>query len=161
MGAAHIVMAGNVTPTLLATNMEMRFASNGEVTNILVYSTEANQSFSGDFLEVSGDVVSTEFATFLGAPVVAKVMPSTFEVEQNYPNPFNPTTTFKFTIPNGGAWKLGVYNITGQLVESFSGVSESGYETVVWDASNLSSGIYFYRVTTEEHSMTKKAVLLK
>ncbi|MCD6250680.1 MAG: T9SS type A sorting domain-containing protein [candidate division Zixibacteria bacterium] len=161
MGAAHIVMEGNVVPTLLADNMEMLYASNGQTTSILVYSTEANQSFRGDFLEVDGNVVSTEFATFTGATVAAKVMPSSFEVAQNYPNPFNPTTTFKFTVPNGGDWKLGVYNITGQLVESFSGVSETGYETVVWDASNLSSGIYFYRVSADNQSVTKKAVLLK
>jgi len=161
MGAAHIVMEGNVQPTLLAENMEMLYASNGQTTSILVYSTEANQSFRGDFLQVNGNVVSTEFATFTGARVAAKVMPSTFEVAQNYPNPFNPTTTFKFTVPNGGDWNLGVYNITGQLVESFSGVSQTGYETVVWDASDLSSGIYFYRVSTDEQSVTKKAVLLK
>ena len=131
------------------------------MTNILVFSTEANQSFSGDFLQVSGDVVSTEFATFRGATVVAKVMPSTFVVEQNYPNPFNPTTNFKFQVPGGGAWELGVYNITGQLVQSFSGVSETGYENLVWDASNFSSGIYFYKVSAGNNSMTKKAVLLK
>jgi hypothetical protein len=161
MGAAYIVMAGDVTPTLLSNNMDMVYASDGQRTNILVYSTEANQSFSGDFLQVAGEIVSTEFATFNGARVAAKVMPSTFEVAQNYPNPFNPTTTFKFTVPNGGDWKLGIYNITGQLVESYSGVSETGYETVVWDASDLSSGIYFYRVSTQNESVTKKAVLLK
>ena len=161
MGAAHIVMEGNVQPRLLAENMEMLYASNGQTTSILVYSHEANESFNGDFLEVNGNVVSTEFATFTGARVVAKVMPSTFEVSQNYPNPFNPTTTFKFTVPNGGNWKLGIYNVTGQLVENFSGVSDTGYETVVWDASHLSSGIYFYRVSTDKQSVTKKAVLQK
>jgi hypothetical protein len=161
MGAAFIKVEGDVTPRLLADNMEMKYNAVDGITNILVYSTEAGESFRGDFLEVSGSIVSTEFATYEGAPVAAKVMPSTFVVEQNYPNPFNPSTKIRFQIPGAGAWELGIYNITGQLVQSFSGNSETGFEEVVWDASDLSSGIYFYRVSTDEHSMTKKAVLLK
>ena len=161
MGAAHIVLEGNVTPTLLADNMEMMYGFNGQVTNILVYSLEANQSFSGDFLHADGRIVSTEFATFTGQPVLSKLMPTTFKVGQNYPNPFNPGTSVDLQIPNGGAWRLDVYNINGQLVESLSGVSEGGFETVNWDASDLSSGVYFYKVTAGQHSLTKKAVLLK
>jgi hypothetical protein len=161
MGAAHIVMAGNVVPELLADNMEMKYGFDGQNTSILVYSTEANQAFSGDFLRAEGNIVSTEFATFAGATVVAKVMPTSFVLGQNYPNPFNPSTTFDFAIPGGGAWTLDIYNITGQLVQSFSGVAESGFGQVEWDASDKSSGIYFYRLTAGDYNMTKKAVLLK
>ena len=161
MGAVHVVMGGDVTPELLAGNMEMKYGFDGENTNIIIYSHEAGQSFSGDFLRVEGSVVKTEFATFAGAQVVAKVMPRTFALDQNYPNPFNPTATIDFAIPGGGAWSLDIYNITGQLVESYSGVTESGYGSVEWDASDLASGIYFYRLTAGENSMTKKAVLLK
>jgi hypothetical protein len=161
MGAAHIVMAGNVVPELLANNMEMKYGFDGQNTNILVYSTEANQAFAGDFLRVDGGIVSTEFATFAGATVVAKVMPSNFVLHQNYPNPFNPSTKFTFEVPGAGAWKLDIYNITGQLVESFSGSNDTGFGEVEWDASDRSSGIYFYRLSAGDNTMTKKAVLLK
>jgi hypothetical protein len=162
MGAAHIVVAGNVTPTLLADNMEMLSGFDGMNTNIIVYSYEANQTFSGDFLRADGQVVKTELATYAGNSVAAKVMPADFALRQNYPNPFNPATKIEILIPRSGVeWKLNVYNITGQLVESFSGVSQSGFESVVWDASGVSSGVYFYKLTAGDFSDTKKAVLLK
>jgi len=161
MGAAHIVMSGDVTPTLLAHNMEMKFAVLDGNTNILVYSLEANQSFSGDFLRVDGQMISAQFATFLGQPVNADVMPANFALHQNYPNPFNPNTKIRFEIPTSGVnWTLNIYNVTGQLVETMSGKS-NGYDEVVWDASNNASGIYFYKLTAGDYSATKKAVLLK
>jgi len=162
MGAALVVVSGNVTPTLLADNMKMDYGFNGENTNIIVYSYEANQTFSGSFLRADGQVVKTELATYYGQPVVAKVMPSDFALRQNYPNPFNPATKIEILIPREGVeWKLNIYNITGQLVESFSGVSQSGFESVVWDASGVSSGVYFYKLTAGDFSDTKKAVFLK
>ena len=161
MGAALVVLAGDVTPTLLANNMDMMFGYNGTSTSVLVYSLEPNQSFTGDFLHVEGRVVSTEFATFYGQPVTAKVMPTSFTVSQNYPNPFNPTTKIDITVPNGGAWSLNIYNISGRLVKSYSGISQSGFETIEWDASDASSGVYLYKVSAGKNSLTKKAVLLK
>jgi hypothetical protein len=160
LGAAHVVMAGDVTPTLLASGMEMKYAFDGQNTNIIVFSLEGN-SFSGDFLQASGSVVTTEFAAANGAPVESVVMPAAFELHQNYPNPFNPVTTIKIDVPVKGAeWKLNIYNVTGQLVQSFNGVA-NGFETVTWDASNVSSGVYFYKLTSGDYSATKKAVLLK
>jgi flagellar hook assembly protein FlgD len=129
--------------------------------NILVFSMEPNQSFSGDFLRVEGRMISAQFATFLGQPVNADVMPANFAVHQNYPNPFNPTTTIKIDFPKAGVnWTLNIYNVTGQLVESMTGKS-TGYDEVVWDASKNASGIYFYKVTAGDYSATKKAILLK
>jgi len=160
LGAAYVVVSGNVTPSLLASGMEMKYAFNGQNTNILVYSLQGN-SFSGNFLEADGDLVSYELATFNGQPVNADVMPANFELHQNYPNPFNPTTTIKIDVPvKGIEWKLNIYNVTGQLVQNFSGVSQ-GYDKVVWDAANVSSGVYFYKLTAGDYSSTKKAVLLK
>jgi len=160
MGAAYIVMSGDVTPTLLVSNMEIKSASDGDNTRILVYSLEGN-SFSGDFLRAEGSVISTEFASATGQPVVAKVMPTEFALHQNYPNPFNPTTMIKIDVPkNGSNWTLNIYNVTGQLVQTMSG-NQAGFQEVVWDASNNASGIYFYKLTAGDYSATKKAVLLK
>jgi hypothetical protein len=166
LGAAHVVIAGNVTPTLLAEGMVMEYGFDGQNTNVLIHQDfnvkGVGLSFSGDFLRADGQVVSSEFATFNGQPVVANLMPADFELHQNYPNPFNPITTIKVEIPVKGAeWKLNVYNVTGQLVQSFNGVSSTGFEEVTWDASGVSSGVYFYKLTSGDFSATKKAVLLK
>ena len=156
MGGAYLVVAGNATPELLANNMELKYNFDGENTNVLVWS-QTGEAFEGSFLNAGGEVLSAEFATADGAPVVSsKTQPETFALMQNYPNPFNPTTTIKFTVE--GQWTLNVYNVAGQVVETFAG---NGPNEVVWNASGLSSGIYFYKLEAEGFSATKKMVLLK
>jgi hypothetical protein len=160
MGAAYVVIAGNMTPTLLANNMEMKYAFDGSCTNILVYSLDGN-SFTGNFLYVDGEVVYMEFATANAQPVMADLSPAPYVLAQNYPNPFNPSTAIKFQIPvQGQAWKLNIYNITGQLVESFSSVS-NGFNAVTWNASGLPSGVYFYQLTSGDVVLTRKMVFRK
>lgn len=163
MGAAVITIDGNVTPTLLADNMEMIFnyddASN--TTRTLVYSMEANATFSGEFINANGNVTSIELATYEGATVSAKILPGNFELAQNYPNPFNPTTMLAFSIPFASDVTLTIYNITGQKVTEFSGSFEAGVHNIEWDASNQASGIYFYKLNAGNFEETKKMVLLK
>jgi hypothetical protein len=69
MGAAYIVVAGDIVPVLLADNMEMQYRFDGTNTRILVSSMEANQTFSGQFISINGPVVSVELATYEGATV--------------------------------------------------------------------------------------------
>ncbi len=161
MGAAYVVVAGNVSPTLLAENMDMQYAFDGTNTRILVSSMEANQTFQGQFISVNGNVISVELATYDGAPVVAKQLPSAYALDQNYPNPFNPATTINFSLMQAGDYSLTIYNVTGQTVEVFAGSAEAGTHTISWDASNQASGIYFYKLSTDDFSDTKKMVLLK
>ena len=161
-GAGYLVFEGNVRPTLLVDNMDMLVGQRDGNTHVLIANVdEAGQTFMGDFLRADGRLISSEFASYDGQPMAAKLNPTTFAVSQNYPNPFNPTTTFAFQIPNGGAWTVDIYNVTGQRVETMSGVSESPFVSVEWDASGLASGIYFYKVSAGDHSATMKAVLLK
>ena len=161
MGAAAIVVAGNATPTLLAENMEMAYAFDGANTRILVSSMEIGAAFEGEFLRVNGQVLSIEMATYEGAPVAAKSVPSTASLFQNYPNPFNPTTTISFALPHAGDYTLTIYNVTGQTVANFSDQAEAGQVSVDWDASDMASGIYFYKLDATNFSDTKKMVLLK
>jgi hypothetical protein len=90
------------------------------------------------------------------------VVPTQFSLLQNYPNPFNPSTKITFTIAEPGLVSLKVYNLLGQEVATL--VNEqlvtNAYE-VVFDASNLPSGVYFYKVTNGNTSITKKMMLLK
>ena len=160
IGAAFVVIEGEVTPTLLAPDMEMKYNFDGENTRILVYSLEGN-SFTGEFLNVTGDIVTIEMATREGNPVIAELIPSDFALHQNYPNPFNPTTTIGFALPTACNYTLTVYNVSGQEVERFAGSQEAGIVEIEWDAGNLASGIYFYKLTADNFTATKKMVLLK
>jgi hypothetical protein len=163
MGAAFIRVSGNTAPRLMADNMEMLSAYDdvNDVTRILVYSMEAGQAFTGQFLSFEGDLVSIDLATYAGAPVVSTEVPTSYALEQNYPNPFNPTTTVAFTLKQAGEWKVTFYNVTGQVVDVLSGYDEAGSQSVVWDASDRASGIYFYKFEADDFTMTKKAILLK
>ncbi|UCC45392.1 MAG: T9SS type A sorting domain-containing protein [Candidatus Zixiibacteriota bacterium] len=159
MGAAFIVVEGDQIPDLMADNMEMEYAFDGANTRIVIYSMKQGETFSGEFIGVD-DVISVEFATYEGTPVAAKNVPTSFALEQNYPNPFNPTAMIRFSLPNPTNWTLTFYNVTGQVVESVNGYDE-GYVEYAWDASELASGIYFYKLEAGEFTATKKAALLK
>lgn len=83
-------------------------------------------------------------------------------MSQNYPNPFNPATSIKFDISSSGIVNIIVYDITGRKVEDLvSGTYDPGSYEVRWDASQYSSGIYFYSLVTSEFTETKKMVLVK
>ncbi|MFQ5500028.1 MAG: T9SS type A sorting domain-containing protein, partial [Candidatus Zixiibacteriota bacterium] len=160
MGAAFVVVEGDASPELLASDMEMRYNYDGVNTRILVYSMQAND-FSGDFLQVTGDIVSIEMATSDGSIVATKELPTEFALNQNYPNPFNPSTTVSFSLPTASDYDLRIYNVNGQEVATFSGHAEAGIVELEWEASNLASGIYFYKLSADNFSDTKKMVLLK
>ena len=160
MGAAYIVADGDVQPTLLADQMEMKYAVRGGQTHILIYSISAN-GFEGEFVNVPGEVTKIEMATYEGTPVALKAVPTAYGLAQNYPNPFNPTTTISFALPEAGDYSLTIYNVSGQVVDVFAGNAEAGEHTVEWNAETNASGIYFYRLEAGSFTATKKMVLLK
>jgi hypothetical protein len=93
---------------------------------------------------------------------VEEVIPSNFVLYQNYPNPFNPSTTIKFALPVKTNVSLNVYNTLGEkVVEIFNGELEKGYHEIMFNASELSSGIYFYQIKTDGFVMSNKMILLK
>jgi hypothetical protein len=89
------------------------------------------------------------------------VIPSDYSLSQNYPNPFNPVTTIELALPTASDWTIAIFNVSGQKVAEYSGHNEAGIVTVNWDASNLASGLYFYKSNAGNFSATKKMVLLK
>ncbi len=98
--------------------------------------------------------------------VVEIGLPTKFDISQNYPNPFNPVTKIDFALPLNSKVSIKLYDITGREVKTLVNDSRpAGYYTVQFNASDLSSGTYFYRIMTKssgaDYIMTKKLVLIK
>ncbi len=92
----------------------------------------------------------------------AVVSESSFELSQNYPNPFNPTTTISFATQQTSVVSLKVYDLAGSLVETLvDGLVEQGQHEVIFNGSELASGVYFYTLESEGQINTQKMVLVK
>jgi hypothetical protein len=110
-----------------------------------------------DFNGVMGDVVnSIEEAKIEG------VIPAKFTLSQNYPNPFNPSTAIDFALPNAEFVDLSIYNILGQKVVTLvNGMHKAGSYSLTFDASDLASGWYIYRLQTDSKVLSRKMLLIK
>jgi len=85
-----------------------------------------------------------------------------YVLEQNYPNPFNPSTTINYQLPSAGFVSLKVYDINGKEVSNlFEGTQSAGSHFIDFNASDLTSGVYFYKLETADFSETKKMTLVK
>jgi hypothetical protein len=88
--------------------------------------------------------------------------PQQFTLEQNYPNPFNPTTTISYQLPMVSNVSLKVYNVLGKEVATLvNETKEAGSYIAQFDASQLSSGVYFFKLTTNQFSSARKMILMK
>jgi uncharacterized delta-60 repeat protein len=103
-----------------------------------------------------------KYTAVQGINITSAEIPNTYSLSQNYPNPFNPVTNINFSIPKNGSVRLAVYDITGREIALL--VNEdlrAGAYKYDFDASLLSSGTYFYRMTAEGYSEVKKMILVK
>ena len=99
---------------------------------------------------------------FTGIQPVNNIVPDKFSLRQNYPNPFNPVTNIDFSIPQAGQVKMQVYDVTGKVVaELVNSRLNAGTYKVDFDASKLSSGVYFYKIEAEGFTAIKKMMLVK
>ena len=97
-----------------------------------------------------------------GVAVEDETLPGTFQLEQNFPNPFNPTTAITYAVPAAGHVTLEVFDLLGRSVSVLvDGVAGAGEYTVQFDAANLPSGMYLYRLTAGEQTSIRKMTLLK
>ena len=93
---------------------------------------------------------------------IEQELPTQFALEQNYPNPFNPTTTIRYALPEPTEMTLEVYTVSGQKLASLiSGTQSAGWHQVQFDASGLTSGVYFYRLKSKNTVLTRKFTLIK
>jgi hypothetical protein len=95
------------------------------------------------------------------------VVPSVFALHQNYPNPFNPVTEIQFDVPVESQVRLTVYNIMGQEVKTLTNETlKAGFHSIRWDGTNglgesVSTGLYFYRLSSSSFTSTKKMIMVK
>ncbi len=98
----------------------------------------------------------------VGIQNISSQVPDNFNLSQNYPNPFNPTTNINFTVPKSGFIKMTVYDINGREITTLVNQEMTpGTYKVDFDGRNLSSGIYYYTMTSGDFVETKKMMLVK
>ncbi len=94
--------------------------------------------------------------------IEAELVPNQFSLDQNYPNPFNPTTTIKFSVPEKANVSIKIFNSLGQIVnEVLNNNFDAGYYSINFNASNLASGVYYYRMDAGNFTQIKKMMLVK
>ncbi len=122
----------------------------------------ANIAWAGTF-NGEEDVYYGRISTLVGVEEEkGPGVPSHFSLSQNYPNPFNPSTQIGFSVPQSGFVSLKVYDLLGKEVFTLvDGVIDAGYHQVTLDAGKLTTGVYFYRLTSGTFSDTKKLLLMK
>ncbi len=120
-------------------------------------------STTDNFCFVSGDSgLIYRLEVPVGISPINSEVPTGFALSQNYPNPFNPSTKINFSIPKSGKVKLSVFNTVGKEEKVLYNQSfPAGNYTADFDASNLTSGVYFYTLQSENFTETKRMVLLK
>jgi hypothetical protein len=149
--------------------MFTKYASQGPYHSYSYLQPSDGPSSSGWYYIGNSDTVSLylirayiSYNTTTGIQKTVELNPSSFSLSQNYPNPFNPGTKIDFTLPKTEKVKIVVYNQLGQQVTLLSDkIFNSGNHEVSFNAANLPSGIYFYRIIAGSFTQTKKMILLK
>jgi hypothetical protein len=101
-------------------------------------------------------------AGFSGDQPEAKSVPREYDLSQNFPNPFNPSTVIQYAIPVKSHVLLTVHNLLGQVVSTIvNGEQEAGFHEVKFDALNLASGVYLYRLESGKFIQTRKLTLIR
>jgi hypothetical protein len=124
-------------------------------------------SDSFPFTKLAGDGVNSNYGEWTVSgwdeqPGFSTAVPESYFLSQNYPNPFNPETSISFGIPQNGKVSLKVYNLLGEVVATLiEGQLTAGYYEFKWNASGMSSGIYFYRLNAPGYTMTRKMMLIR
>lgn len=139
------------------TRAEMaKFINLGPSNNIYISGYE-------NFANNTGYVFVVRYTHFLsGVSNISNEIPSGFSLKQNYPNPFNPVTNINFNIPKSGFVKLTVFDITGkEIAKLVNSQLAAGTYNADFNASSLSSGVYFYKLETEGFTDIKKMILVK
>ena len=98
----------------------------------------------------------------VGVESIENLLSSDYKLEQNYPNPFNPSTKIRYSIPENSFVTLKVFNLLGEEIKTLVNSEQSaGVYEAAFDATNLSSGVYFYTLQTKNFTLTMKMILIR
>ncbi len=126
---------------------------------------QSNDASASPSYDASGSPLNTSVSLSvqtITAVTTTTTVPVKYALNQNYPNPFNPTTRISFSVPNRVKVTLIIYNVLGQEIATLvNSIYNAGTYSIDFNASRLSSGLYFYRIQAGEFSSTKKMILMK
>lgn len=115
---------------------------------------------ASDYLSRLNEILQSRFG--LNSDESNKTIPKEYHLHQNFPNPFNPTTTIRYDLPKDGLVQLEVFDILGRKITTLVNTRQSaGRYDINFDASNLASGIYIYKLQSGEYNSSKKMIFLK
>jgi hypothetical protein len=124
---------------------------------VIIYDSLIANQYYQDFAKRLTDAGGS-----LGIQQISNEIPTKFELLQNFPNPFNPSTTIKFNLASNSKVTLNIFNILGQKIESLINKElQAGAYQINWKAENLSSGLYYYVLETENFVDAKKMLFIK
>jgi hypothetical protein len=136
----------------------LNYCDTGDTPHFKVFKTQ-----TGELLTLSqGNIPVWNDLGMYTIELSEKLIPKSFSLDRAYPNPFNPVTTIGFALPIKTKVLLEVYDINGRVTKVLTdNLLESGYHSVVWNASHNSSGIYFIRMQSGEFKSMQKLMLVK
>jgi len=143
--------------------------SNGEIPLTITGTLYDGEDFTGiDCVVIINSESAVVFLSQSEGSVAARqqvtpvAVPRSYLLNENHPNPFNAATTITYGLPEAGGVSLEVYNIVGQKVATLvDGKQEAGYKSVTWDASEVASGVYFYKLTAGDFNEIKRMTLVR
>jgi len=133
------------------------YRTNGNTTTLIVVAPNSDEIFTAN-----GDFTVEETVVASGNGYVPLSTPASFTLSAAYPNPFNPSTSLDMTMPSEGYVSIQAYNLVGQVVGTIAeGNMSAGTHSFVWDASDLSSGVYVIKAQYAGSVATQKVILAK
>lgn len=169
--AYNLDFSGSLMP-LIQHNLFTNFVEYSYDTILTVINNNQTSSISGFWTVFVSDGTDTVYAAnggiylLLDASMIGadneEYLPAAFSINQNYPNPFNPTTTIQYELPERSDVQITIYDLLGrEVIELVSETQDAGYKSVQWNATNVTSGMYFYKIRTGNYKQTRKMILLR
>ena len=149
--------------------MVAEYRTIGNETILVIVEPESDKLFSytGDYT-VTSVIAANILSAAMELELTARILPDVFELSQNFPNPFNPNTQIQFVLGKDELVSLNIFDIQGRLVNSLINNSNypAGYHNITWNGTNtmgtqVPSGMYLYKLVSENQTITRKMVLMK
>ncbi len=151
----------------------IKYNSTGQLLTLYSDSTAASLGYdftvknniiaaTGERYSSTGYFYTAKYSQVIGIHPISNEIPESYSLSQNYPNPFNPATKIKFELPKAGFVKIIIYDAAGsEIIKLVNDNLQAGVFETDFDASQYPSGVYFYRLVTEEFTVTRKMILIK